>query len=276
MNASLGEALRKWVPPAVLDLWRGRFGSFRFQGDFPSWAAAMRQCQGYSSDAILARVKAASQAVEEGRAAFERDSVLFGRIEYSWPVLAGLLWVASQTNGCLNVLDLGGSLGGTFRQNRRFLAHLDTLNWWVVEQPNFVACGKRHFENGVLRFFPDLDSCLRFGRPHVALFSSVLQYLEDPSEVMERVMAAGIDFLIIDRTPFLEGSRDRLCVQAVSGRIYPATYPAWFFSRSRFLGLLQTRYDLVEEFDAADATASVPCRYLGFLLRRRSLAAEGR
>jgi putative methyltransferase (TIGR04325 family) len=275
MNASIGDTIREWVPPAVMNLLRARFGSFRFQGDFPSWQAAVRECEGYSSDGILARVKTASLAVEDGKAAFERDSVLFDRIEYSWPLLAGLLWIAAQRKNRLHVLDFGGSLGSSYRQNRRFLTGLERLNWSVVEQPSFAACGKRNFENDVLWFFPDLDGCLAFGRPDVAIFSSVLQYVERPYQVLKDVLATGVGFLIIDRTPFIEGPRDRLSVQTVTGRIFPASYPAWFFSRRQFLDSLETHFELVEEFDASDRPANVACRYLGLLMRRRPVVGAG-
>ena len=92
MNAR--SALTSALPPAVADLLRGRFGAIRFRGDYPTWEAALRECGGYDDGDILERVTRASLAVKEGRSAYERDSVLFDRIEYSWPVLAGLLWAA--------------------------------------------------------------------------------------------------------------------------------------------------------------------------------------
>lgn len=267
MSTRKGGRIREWIPPAVENLLRSRFGSFRFQGDYPSWEAAMRECRGYSSDNILEQVKAASLAVKEGRAVFERDSVLFDHIEYSWPVLAGLLWIAGQKKNRLHVLDFGGSLGSSYRQNRSLLGSLDNLTWSVVEQPHFVECGKRHFEDDVLKFFPDIESCLRLRRPDVVLFSSVVHYLEKPFEVLENVLGHGFDFLLFDRTPFIETPQDRLCVQKVSRRIYSASYPAWFFSHDRFLKFFQGRYQLLQEFDSLDK-ANIQSRYLGQLFQR--------
>lgn len=227
----------------------------------------MKECRGYSSNSILERVKTSSLAVKEGRAIFERDSVLFDHIEYSWPILAALLWIASQRNNRLHVLDFGGSLGSGYRQNRGFLGSLENLSWSVVEQPHFVECGKQQFEDEVLRFFPDVASCLRFGRPDVVLFSSVVQYLEKPYEVLEGVLGHGIDFLLFDRTPFIEASADKLCVQKVSGRIYTASYPAWFLSHDRFLKFFEDRYSILEEFENLDR-ANIHSRYLGQILQR--------
>jgi hypothetical protein len=47
--------------------------------------------------------------VKTGEAVYERDSVLFDEIQYSFPVIAALLRVASANKGKLNVLDFGGS-----------------------------------------------------------------------------------------------------------------------------------------------------------------------
>ena len=70
---------------------------------------------------ILDKVLAATLKVKQGQAVFERDSVLFDEIEYSWPLLAGLMWAAASNGGKLNVLDFGGALGSSYYQNRKFL-----------------------------------------------------------------------------------------------------------------------------------------------------------
>ena len=80
--------------------------------------------------------------VVDGRAAYERDSVLFEEVEYVWPLLASLMWVGARHLGSLNVLDFGGSLGSTYFQNRIFLATLPSVRWNIVEQPRHVEVGR--------------------------------------------------------------------------------------------------------------------------------------
>ena len=58
------------------------------------------------------------------RGVYERDSVLFDTIRYSWPLLSDLLRAASEDQNHLSVLDFGGSLGSSYYQNRVFLSHL--------------------------------------------------------------------------------------------------------------------------------------------------------
>lgn len=78
-------------------------------------------CKGYDSHKILDKCKRATLEVVNGNAVYERDSVLFDAIQYSWGLLAGLQYAAICTNNKLNVIDFGGSLGLTYHQNSNFL-----------------------------------------------------------------------------------------------------------------------------------------------------------
>ncbi|MDB4973971.1 MAG: Radical domain protein [Myxococcaceae bacterium] len=256
-----------WLPPALSDRLRRYFGSLRFVGDYDAWADAMLACQGYAADSILERVERAATAVREGRAAFERDGVAFSKMQRAWPILANLLWIAQQRDGRLHVLDLGGSLGSSYQQSKSFLEPLRELQWSVVEQPHFVERGQLHFEDAVLRFFPDLVSARQAGRPDVALLSGVLPYVEDPYGMLDSVLEQELEYLLLDRTPLIEGERDRLMVQRLSGHLGDASYPAWFFSRTKFLRWFSGRYRLLEEFDSEDRV-HVRARYQGFLFQR--------
>jgi putative methyltransferase (TIGR04325 family) len=211
---------------------RGRFGSFR---DCTTWEEARKASTGYDTDLILNKVRDSLLKVKSGEAVYERDSVLFDEIQYSWPLLAGLLWIATQKGNRLSLVDFGGSLGSTYYQNRKFLAHLKELRWSIVEQKRFVECGKREFETEHLKFYEDLDKCFRENRPDAILFSSSLQYLEKPYAVLEKIKSLGFEFILFDRTPLLDKGGDRITVQKVPPAIYEASYPAWFFNRGKFL-----------------------------------------
>lgn len=59
--------------------------------------------------------------------------------------------------------------------------------------------------------------------------------------------------LIIDRTPVHVGETDRITLQHVPPTIYPATYPAWIFSRQKLQDDLERLgWQLVEEFAAPE------------------------
>lgn len=230
---------------------KGRSGAFR---DCATWGEARKASTGYDTDLILNKVRDSLLKVKKGEAVYERDSVLFDEIRYSWPLLAGLLWIASQKGGRLNLVDFGGSLGSTYYQNRKFLAHLEELRWNIVEQKKFVECGKRDFENEHLKFHEDLDECVREQGPDAILFSSALQYLEKPYAMLEKVLSLGFEFVLFDRTPLLSKGDDRITVQKVPRAIYEASYPAWFFNRDKFLSFFSGDYDLMAEFGALSGT----------------------
>src|SRR3954462_11924975 len=117
--------LRLFVPPVFWSLW-GKISppSLSFVGDYDSWDAANSDASGYESEEILRRVVDATKKVVAGEAMYERDSVVFDRVQYAWPVLASLLQVALETKS-LRVIDFGGSLGSSWWQNRSYLERLD-------------------------------------------------------------------------------------------------------------------------------------------------------
>jgi putative methyltransferase (TIGR04325 family) len=230
--------------PIARRLLRPRYGFF---GDYGSWQEAVRASTGYDSAVILEKAKVALLKVKNGEAVYERDSVLFDEIHYSWSLLAGLMWIAAVGHGRLNVVDFGGSLGSTYFQNREFLKSLAEVHWNIVEQPHFVAVGKEHFETGELRFYHEIDTCLKQTCANAVIFSSVLQYLEDPYETLRDVFSRPVDYVLIDRTPFHARNTDRLCVQRVSPSIFDGSYPIWIFSTRKFGDLLKSQ-QVVAEF----------------------------
>lgn len=264
--------IKRWLPPAVVE----SLGSLlkrtsRYSGDYPDWAAASEQASGYDAELILEKVKRAVLKVSSGTAAYERDSVLFDHVEHSYPVLAGVLRAAAENGNRLSVLDFGGSLGSSFFQCRGFLSVVDDLQWGIVEQENFVQCGRENLETGQLRFFYTIDECLQQMQPNVVLLSSVLQYIESPAALLRQLMETAIPYMIIDRTPFSGATEDRITVQHVPPSIYPASYPCRIFSRQQFLALVRERFAVIAEFDSNDAAASasgLEFSFAGMILRK--------
>ena len=242
-------------------------------GDYSSWAEAMAASTGYDSEIILEKTRAAVLKVKSGEAVYERDSVLFDEIQYAWPLVAGLMWVAARFGGRLNVLDFGGSLGSTYFQNRRFLQQLPSVRWNIVEQPRQVHVGKADFEDEHLRFYGDIEACLAKTQPNVIVLSGVLQYLEHPFDALRALLASPCNHLIVDRTPLWDGPADRLCVQYVPASIYAASYPSWIFSLHRFRSFLNEGWEIVAEFDGSDRLASpIKTTWKGIITHRRTMA----
>lgn len=202
------------------------------------------------------RVREAAREVKEGRAAYERDSVLFHAPEPPFPVLTGLLRATIRNGGRLSVLDFGGSLGSTYFQCRPFLQGLLPLRWNIVEQDAFVRLAQE-FQNEELNFFRSIAECLERERPCIALLSGVLQYLENPFTVINEIRRHRFPLVLIDRTPFCTTDREFIAVQVVPPSIYDASYPFRSFRLSGLAGMLGDGYELVAQFPAVDGTMRI-------------------
>ncbi|MFB2602214.1 TIGR04325 family methyltransferase [Rhizobium phaseoli] len=223
-----------------------------FDGPYDDWRSAMADSTGYDAPAILAKAVEATRAVVQGRASYERDTVIFKERSYSHPLLAWLLYVASRSDGRLRVVDFGGALGSSYFQHRSKLAHLAELKWCVVEQPHFAEAGRAEFEDGVLSFSHCLEEAIDLVNPHIVLLSGVLQYLEYPHQHLESLLSKDIKFILVDRTSAQFDIADVPFVQHVPERIYRASYPVWFLNAHE----LQDRfarhgYEVLDSFQPA-------------------------
>jgi len=261
---------KTFVPLPVRRALRALLGGdgARFTGPYPTWEAAAAAAGGYDAAEILAKVREAARAVRRGEAAFERDSVLFAEPE-PWPHGAVLERLARGRNGRLNVLDFGGSLGSTYQQCRRHLAGVDRLRWRIVEQPAFVATGRREFETPELAFFETIEQASTEEPPDLALFSSSLQYVRDPDDVARRIARVSPRVILIDRLPL--GDAETIWVQHVPPTIYRASYPFRVFPRARLGNLFGERWRVTAELPPTSFPAlehRTGARYGGLLLER--------
>ena len=272
--STLESLARDCIPPLII---RGlkralsrESDQYGFEGDYSSWKEALKKSGTYDNPVVLKKVRDSALKVKEGKAAYQRDSVLFDTIQYSWPLLAGLLRVATSNEGQIHVLDFGGSLGTTYYQNRTFLSILKKLRWCIVELPNVVNCGKQYFENEKLFFYESLSECMKKEKIDVVLFAGVLQFLEKPFELIHTIIDYGVQYVIIDRTPFLTSNKkDLLTVKIVPPSIYSASYPAWFFNKQRFWELFLEKYDVVVEFEALGKANIKDSSFLGAIFEKR-------
>ena len=234
------------VPPLLWRLARRMLVSHddvpvSFSGNYPDWQSAQAASTGYDSDAIFCRVLDAARKVKNGEALWERDSVPFYHEEYNIPLLSALMSVAAWNKGKLRVLDFGGAFGSTYWQHRRLLQKLEALSWNVVEQSQIISCGQKEFQTDELQFWPDMQSCAAVGPVDVVLFSSVLQYIENPYELLEQAIEISPKAIILDRTPFADNG-ERITVQHVPPTIYPASYACRWLDKLRVKKILESKY----------------------------------
>jgi putative methyltransferase (TIGR04325 family) len=234
--AKIKKIIKSFIPPIILDF----FSSFRksaltWNGNYESWNAALLESEGYGKLEILEKCKDSLLRVKNKEAIYERDSVIFDTADYSWPLLSQIQKSAMHLNRELVVLDFGGSLGSTYYQIKSFLEDTIKLKWCIVEQGHFVETGELYFQNEELLFFKSIDEAIAAFKPDLILLSSVLQYLEKPYDIVQKLCSLNVKYIIIDRTPMSSIEKDMITVQSVPEEIYNASYPSWIFSEKKFL-----------------------------------------
>jgi len=252
---------------------RRRADTAEYAGDYETWQEAQRYALGYDAPNIVAKVKASTQEVIDGKALFERDSVLFYQDDYNWPLLSAFGYLAAKLRGHLHVLDFGGALGSTYWQNRKILREIaPDLSWHVVEQQGFLDAAKTLHYDEPLFFHKSIEEAKKFSAINVVLFSSVLQYIDDWESIINSI--ADVNFILIDRSPeFTEKMESQIMVQKVPASIYTATYPARIFGKNHWRNSLQGIYDPILSWNSADGTACTkdngkrmnPMQYVGGL-----------
>lgn len=242
--------------------------SILLKGDYKTWQEAAALSAGYDAKLIFEKVRKSTLKVKKGDAAYERDSVLFDEIQYSWPVTAALMLAAARNNGELHVLDFGGALGSSYFQNQKFISRLHEVSWSVVEQSHFVELGRDEIADGCLNFFSSINQIITPKKINVALVSGVLQYLSSPFDTIEEIAKIGPQYLVIDRTPFAVDGIKKIKIQNVPPDIYSASYPCHFFNSNEFIqNLAFLKYQLVENFEALDKLSN-EAKWQGFIFER--------
>jgi len=238
-----------FIPPilkkVILKFRPQREGLYGWFGNYTTWEDAQKECTGYDNSILLEKIVLASKLVRDGKAKYERDSCIFEHIEYSWPILAGLL--NASVDGNLSIVDFGGSLGSSYYQNKHFFSTIH-VKWAVVEQSSFVAIGKQEFTTKNLQFYNKIEDALAIQPKQVLLLSSVIQYLANPKDWIELFLSFDFPYILIDRTSFINTENDRITIQRVPPSIYEASYPCTFFNEEIFVSKFLPKYELIASF----------------------------
>ena len=240
--------LRDFLPPVVKNLLLHLgFAGNRFRYGYKSWEQARAKCSGYDSDLITDALVRASRRARDGEIAYERDGVELDSIQYSWPLLAAILGTPRSTRK-LRVLDWGGSLGSTYRQNQSALAAAGIeVEWVVVEQEHLVEIGAQEFSDGQLAFRSSIES-IPAGYFDLVIFASSICYLENPIQILEQVRSLRPRAIVFDRTPIVKKGDELIGIQTVGRSIYRASYPIRAFSIGFLEDTLSPEYRKVSEW----------------------------
>jgi len=241
-----------------------RYGFF---GDYQDWNEVEKLCDGYDSNKILEKTLDSILKVKNKEAVFERDSYIFDKIQYSYPLLSSLLKVASENNNELDIVDFGGALGSHYFQNKEVLKPIKIKNWTVIEQSHYTDVGNEKVSDGILNFKNSLDE---IKNPNTLIVSSCIQYLKNPYEWLDKFINKGFEYIIFDRTAFSLENKNRLTLQKVPPEIYEASYPAWFLDEKEFLSKFDGKYNIILDFENnIDVVREIPSIYKGYLFKKK-------
>lgn len=198
-------------------------------GTFKDWKSAKRNSTGYNDPVIIKKKKESLEKVLNKEAKFERDSFLFYK---EYPERALISVIKKICKKKITICDFGGSFASLYFQNINFLDK-NKICWKVVEQKKIVKIAKKKIHINNLFFFDDIKYVLK-KKVDLVIFSSVLQYLEYPYDLLRKIANKKINYVIILRTPFHDNN-DLIKIQVVPKYIYPASYPIRIFNRNKFL-----------------------------------------
>ncbi len=216
-----------------------------YLGDYRSWKEAENDSIGYGDTNILEKVISAIEKVKNGEAAWERDSYLFYYEKYVHSICAPILRCALQNeNQGVRVLDIGGSLGSTYFQNRKYLSDVFRMEYVIAEQDNFVEYGRRNLQNETLKFIKSTDDWEKFGRYDIILLSGSLGYIPFYDEIIIKIRNMQPRYIILDR--LMIGSRRRICRQTVPKEIYLGSYPVVIFTENDIRSFFEPDYKMIE------------------------------
>ena len=288
--------IRKFVkqvtPPCFIDMARWLKNKlslspfYGVRGNFASWQEALDYCEkynhgkAYEATNIIEKVASAIQEVRKGRAEFERDSFLFYKKDYNFPLLSALFLAFNGFDNTrpIYVVDFGGSLGSTFFQNRSLFARIkQPVVWNVVEQKHFVDRGKKEVPEVIFYYsIEEYKNNLGGGNFDILLLSAVLDYIPYP-EVFANLLEYPWKYILIDRSFYHPEDKEVIGVQTVPPSIYEAQYPLWLRSESNQSKMMMSKgFEEVLRWDSPfympylsdlGITSNIPLK--GFLYMRK-------
>jgi putative methyltransferase (TIGR04325 family) len=241
-----------FLPPIVIPILK-RFLKLgiRYENGFKSWDSAVAASLGYDSNEIVSKVlKTSLLARDEGL--HERDGFILDAPDFNPYTWIGIIQGRRMINGPrkIRIVDFGGSFGSTYRtlQDQLRTSKID-FEWVVIEQKHFVDLGKKHFETDELRFVESFTS-LADKSIDVLIFNSVLEYLENPYEIITEALSHSPLVVLIDRTPVNSQQSDTFSVQHVPKSIYKASYANRNFSEKNLLGPFEADFSMFIKYES--------------------------
>ena len=77
--------IKLFIPPLILKIILKIISKKKFdRRDFSSWKEALKNTTSYDTDDVFNKTLQSARKVRDGKAVYERDSVIFDNIQYDW------------------------------------------------------------------------------------------------------------------------------------------------------------------------------------------------
>lgn len=203
----------------------------KYKGPFDNWNDAKSFSSGWSDKKILEKVYKSLIKSFDMKGVYERDGELVNDLKYPENIIN---FLNSNLNENGQIIDFGGSLGSLYFQIRSKLL-FKNIKWSVLEQSNYVELGKRKIKNKELDFFNNVDET-QVNNNTILIFSSVLQYLENPEKVINLFLNTKfIEHVVVDRVILSNSKENKIYIQKNPKKYFNTSYPIIIFSEKIFL-----------------------------------------
>ena len=229
--------LKKIIPQFILNIfYKYKYQVTTYTGSYQNWKNAIENSKGWNDNKILKKIIKSTNFCLENNGHYERDGEILSDNKYPTKIVEFLNEVTKEDE---QILDYGGSLGSLYYQIRSKI-NLKNLTWIIFEQKSFFEASKDIKKNKEIYFIDNFYKLHNFN-PSIIIFSSVLQYLENPLKALNEIkindknLDNAVKYIIIDRIILSDADKDQIYVQKNPLKHLNSSYPIRFFSKELFL-----------------------------------------
>ena len=158
---------------------------------------------------------------------FERDGSLLSKNTISYNQLYLILELINKKKRGLNIIDYGGSLGSMYFKFKDIINQKYLNIWNIIEQKSFVNIGNKKLKEKNLNFLETINFIKE--KTDIVMINGTLQYLENPTKVLENIFKLKPEMILIQKLPILDKqSTSEIYIQKRGEN----SYPSWIFTSS--------------------------------------------
>jgi len=224
-----------------------------------NWSKVKNSCIGYDSSVIANSIKS-------------DNGTDLQKTLLPYAIIANIMKIAQEKSGKISVLDFGGSTGGTYFFCREFLPDVK-MDWTVIEQESIVRVIKEKKISQEIKFSSEIPKNKKYD---VIIISSVLQYLENYTDILRQLLDLDADCIIFDRTLVFASSKSKKDILTIqqnpTAHQKKITYPCWILNKNNLYLQIPKKYVLINEFfsaaDKINKIAGVRVDFVGSIWKK--------